>query len=457
MAGNFLKILDEVINEKLESGSIIVEVLTQAQQKRVNRWKKGDNSFTDTFFGGPDTDKENFQRRHFDFQHDDSGVNSPVKSEIEKHLDQHGYKIASYQKGLAKNAQGREIRIGRVLANTKADSNILKKYNEDPTRTNKNARNLKILISRHPHDVAGMTSCGQSWEDGSCMNFEKGTHKKYLSQDIKHGTHVAYLVPHDDLGHPQKPIARIAIKKHTSEDGNYHILVPEPKVYGEAPAGFDKQVQDIVDGEHNDHLPGGNYKKTSQVYHDWGAQTVVNVGKDFESAVSNRFDTGLRIAALKSRRATTAHLDKALTDLDVWTRGAVLENPNAQAHHIEKALGNEDRHVRERAQELKNKMAPAKKDPISEAISSFVTESKQRKFEPRVRFNWGYHDAVVDFSRGKPRKTITKGEHNLKTVSKTFDSSYFYGYEKGLQHSREDRASDNSTEAWNEHRNEKKK
>jgi hypothetical protein len=63
-------------------------------------------------------------------------------------------------------------------------------------------------------------------EKGKC-----GNQSDQLEQDIKYGTHAAYLVHKDD--HDIKnPVARVMLKPFKSEDSDHTILRPEQKVYG---------------------------------------------------------------------------------------------------------------------------------------------------------------------------------------------------------------------------------
>lgn len=320
-----------------QSQQIIFEKLDDEQKQEVDSWAKGKSRFSDKFFGGKDENKQPIQRRYFDFKHSDE---SPVKREVHSHISKHGFEVSDYKAGLAKDKHGRDVRIGKVLNKTKADPELLKKFNEDPARSSKNAKNLKILISRHPHDVAGMTSQGHSWEDQSCMNFESGECRKKLKSDVKHGTHVAYLVhADDDKGHPENPIARIAIKKHSSWDKKHHLLVPEDSVYGEAPGGFHQQVKDILDKEHNNHQPVGIYTKHKSVYHDsrGKGRDHFHIGNDIDSALNHPL-SDFRIEAIEHKNAQPHHIEKALNDPDRAVRSAAASHPNATDEQISRAL-----------------------------------------------------------------------------------------------------------------------
>lgn len=59
---------------------------------------------------------------------------------------------------------------------------------------------------------------------------------------------------------------------------------------------------------------------------------------------------------------------------------------------------------------------------MAKKISKTTIDKVQAKFEPRVRFNWGFHDAVADCER-KARKDLTGH----------FDAVYAEGYERGVE------------------------
>lgn len=56
---------------------------------------------------------------------------------------------------------------------------------------------------------------------------------------------------------------------------------------------------------------------------------------------------------------------------------------------------------------------------------------KKSSFGPRVKFNHGYHDAVLEVRLGNPRQ-LSQDIHNTEFVSPTFDVMYFEGYKVGL-------------------------
>ena len=51
---------------------------------------------------------------------------------------------------------------------------------------------------------------------------------------------------------------------------------------------------------------------------------------------------------------------------------------------------------------------------------------------PRIRFNWGYHDAHHEVKLGHPRTVVAGGEQTPRTVSPTFSWWYAAGYAAGI-------------------------
>lgn len=186
---------------------------------------------------------------------------------LAKHLDEHGYDVEDYAQGLAKNRKnGMSIKIGKVLNKTDPSGALLQKFNNDPSRDAVNHHSsTEVVISRHPHDVAGM-STDRGWT--SCMNMDGGSNAHYLKHDIKCGTHVAYLVNKGD--HEIKnPIARISLKPFQSEDGKHTILGAESSSYGTHDNAFEQTVHEWT----NDNFTprdGLSYTKVKHVYNDDG-------------------------------------------------------------------------------------------------------------------------------------------------------------------------------------------
>ena len=67
-------------------------------------------------------------------------------------------------------------------------------------------------------------------------------------------------------------------------------------------------------------------------------------------------------------------------------------------------------------------MASPTREMTTMKTSKATMDKVQAKFEPRVRFNWGFHDAVADCER-KARKDVINH----------FDAVYAEGYERGVE------------------------
>lgn len=219
--------------------------------------------------------------------------NQGVVDHVARHIHQNGgWTIHDYKQGIATrklttkkgftkpefksiggilqdtNAKGKSIAYKNEAGEYKKD-NLYDAFVNDTTRSSssKSKTGLQMVISRHPHDVAGMSS-GRSWY--SCMTIpgddvhESGCNHHYIEHDIKHRTLVAYLTKAGD-DNIQKPIARIAIKKFHGDDGDV-IWRPENSMYGNGPSEFFNNVNHFA----NVHYPAKDqhYQKEEDLYND---------------------------------------------------------------------------------------------------------------------------------------------------------------------------------------------
>ena len=251
---------------------ILAAPLNENQKNKVNSWETPHHSFSDHAMGGLDkhTVEVPLKEKHI----------LPPKH-IVKALGEAGHSEVNYSKGVVKDKYGREIKIGKALAKA-GKHKELKDYENDPQRSAKSEH--KVIISRHPHDVAGM-STNQGWT--SCMNIKNGIYKSKLKDDVKHGTHVAYLV-HKDATNTDKPVARIALKPYVNQQDK-KILRPENKTYGTSNSNFHK----TVDAWSKKHFPAkdGVYKKHEDVYNDDGSEHVGN-GSVSEHGATKHYKNG---------------------------------------------------------------------------------------------------------------------------------------------------------------------
>jgi hypothetical protein len=186
---------------------------------------------------------------------------------VEQHLAAHGYKISDYRAGYAVEPKAnRIVRIGKALNHTGAPEHIVKAFNNDPNRTVKDDANVEVAITNHPHHVAGM-STGRGWT--SCLNMATGSNRHYIPEEIKNGTHAAYLIHKGDHD-IERPIARIALKNFVSnkvspeahrhipghDNGGYHhVLVPETSSYGAGDGGMSTRFEETVQRFTDRHFP----------------------------------------------------------------------------------------------------------------------------------------------------------------------------------------------------------
>ena len=187
-------------------------------------------------------------------------INPQVKQEVEKL----GYTIEDYLKGIAvktENGRVRQIKIGKLLS--PATSKI---FANDPVRGATRQSKQIVVISRHPYDIAGM-STDRGWT--SCMNLRKSDNNThYIPLDIKAGTVIAYLINANDKN-IKSPQARILIKPFVNILGNHEVAFGiENKLYGTAPPEFSKTVEAWADKINASHQLNGIFKLDPNVYPD---------------------------------------------------------------------------------------------------------------------------------------------------------------------------------------------
>lgn len=185
---------------------------------------------------------------------------SDADVDVVDHLTKHGWDITDYRGGIASKktqvgnpARGIPMRdkmlhkrISQVLEETSAPDYIKQSYQHDPARAaSKAPQGHHVVITTSPLGIAGC-STGTGWN--SCMNLEGGSNKHYLQHESENGTHVAYLVPHDDegalkYGEPDRPISRISLRPFHAGAFSYSgstdtIFRPSKQGYGADSSDF---------------------------------------------------------------------------------------------------------------------------------------------------------------------------------------------------------------------------
>lgn len=189
-------------------------------------------------------------------------TNEIVPKEIRDFLTKNGYVIEDYIKGIAgKKDSKNKFRIGKLLT----DPSLKSLFDNDKNRQGSKVLEGKLLviISRHPYDIAGM-STDRGWT--SCQNLIDGEYNEFVPTDIKAGSLIAYVVKDTDKN-INNPICRLKIIRYESSEGHY-ILMPAYEVYGTNIKGFKEVVQQFCNKVNslNGHKPGTYKTSTEKVY-----------------------------------------------------------------------------------------------------------------------------------------------------------------------------------------------
>jgi hypothetical protein len=187
-------------------------------------------------------------------------VNPQVGWEVERA----GYKIDDYVKGIASKTDGgrvRQIKIGKLL--TPATAQV---FANDPARQATKKADQLVVISRHPYDIAGM-STDRGWR--SCMNLRNhGKMTRFVPLDIEAGTVIAYLIDANDKN-INRPQARMLIKPFVNILGDHQVALGiEDQIYGSAPGTFGKTVAAWVKKINDSRQLDGIFELDPRLYHD---------------------------------------------------------------------------------------------------------------------------------------------------------------------------------------------
>jgi len=213
-----------------------------AKQFSLKKWKPNMKMFDrlTPFFGG-----DNVYRKTYPIQQAEFGSSlSAIRKSIEFCLETIGYTVNNWSKAtcISCNARSKPVLIGKVLETefppnsgikqlfTKNES-ILRSTNTSQPIQQTTDLNVMGIISRHPYDIAGM-STGRDWT--SCMtlhpNGKESKGQTYIPSDIVEGTLVAYMVYKDDLN-ITKPLSRLLITPYNDPHNNILYGIRQ-KFYG---------------------------------------------------------------------------------------------------------------------------------------------------------------------------------------------------------------------------------
>jgi hypothetical protein len=162
------------------------------------------------------------------------------------------------------------MKIGRLI---KDNIKLAKAFEQDPLRTSKD---LLIVISRHPYDIAGM-STDRGW--ASCMTLPdklpgrkkspKGEFSAFVKRDIEAGTLIAYLISNKDRN-INNPLSRVLLNPYKSDDGS--ITYNAGKIYGIPNKYFKKRVEKWIDENFD---KSKFYYKDKSLYNDDAVDMII--------------------------------------------------------------------------------------------------------------------------------------------------------------------------------------
>ena len=222
-----------------------------------------------------------------------NGNETVLELEVEERYEEGDTEIFLYDSrasldlvdNMIKESTGRKTKVGKVVE-LLAKKYLLPSYAASLKRAYKHYNDTRvsiagpkisqqdyIVISRHPYDVAGM-STGRGWK--SCMRLPDlndpsdsgGSNVGYVKCDVKQGSFIAYLIKPDDFN-IQNPVGRVLVKPYYNSFNNTLVYRPEHKVYGTTPGAFLQKVRDIFEEvSPRKSLPLGTYELMPGLYAD---------------------------------------------------------------------------------------------------------------------------------------------------------------------------------------------
>jgi hypothetical protein len=353
---------------------------------------------------------------------------NPVPEKVIDHVKSQG---DSMDGDKVKLKSGRSVELSKYLPRSKADKSVMDDH-ENWAR-NKGTSNSKLVISRHPGEVAS-ASTNTHWD--SCANMViSGPAAKAMPHEIHHGTLIAMHVhadakPNEHGEYNSRDVlGRTLIKRHNDIDGGSSFHREERK-YG----AFPHVANEAVDKFTEQHYPinGISSKKERDVYNDDYNSTKVNkrATSDQLHSVLDDSNPHIRRAALQHPNATSAHLDKALNDSDVDVRQSAIGHPNATSAHIDKALNDPHVNVRRAAIQHPN----ATKEHIDKALDDnnymVRTEASQHPKATKENIDKALNDDYSSIREAAIQHPKATKEH----IDKALNDDDEYVRIRALQH-----------------------
>lgn len=164
----------------------------------------------ENFFKSQDVTDKRSNRIYYDLNIDPKNFKVCPPKELQDYFWWNNLRIIDYVKGLCVDEKGQEIKIGKLL-NKRGEPSLIKLYSESKNNSLKNYKKLKVVISRHPYDIIGM-STDRGWT--TCLDLSDkrygGSHLWHLRSLLNSGCLIAYLIHENDLN-INNPISRVVI------------------------------------------------------------------------------------------------------------------------------------------------------------------------------------------------------------------------------------------------------
>jgi hypothetical protein len=194
-----------------------------------------------------------------------------IPSAVKETLKERGFIKINYEKGFVLDKKRKKIFIEDIIK----DGGIKKKYTMYRIKLEKQDgnNNLLVCISRHPYDIAGM-STDRNWR--SCMDLgggkkhpKAGCRTRQIPMEIKGGILVAYLIKKNDKN-INNPLARLAIRPYIHEkDKKSMIFVVSDRLFGVKNKKFQEIVHNWVDSVNERFFnKKGTYRLAKHLYLD---------------------------------------------------------------------------------------------------------------------------------------------------------------------------------------------
>ena len=259
--------LRKIVNEALP---LDVAKRYSSIQRSYSTSRKMDMIFSEILRNNPDAKTSKRGDRiyiPFETEINDENIDSQIKNDVESILSKSNIKIKDYKKGIAIEPKyNREVKIGKVL-NSIGENDLLNKFADDPYRKNTKNTERYAVISKHPYDIAGM-STDRGWL--SCMHLFDGGYRDFVAKDVELGTIIAYEIKLEDIN-IKNPIGRVLIKPYSNNMGDIHYSVCET-TYGEATTAFHDTVSEVFSKLTT--IGGGKYTFNNELYADGDLETI---------------------------------------------------------------------------------------------------------------------------------------------------------------------------------------